>query len=114
MYKNSSSFKLFRSLVLMGAILALCVVVLGAYERGKIVLKSDTTKDRREYPTTELDVSEIKEMWYCRLKLSADFSEPAEVFHRLNNIEGEMTDLRASNAALNATMQQILTRLPAL
>ncbi len=85
-----------------------------ANERGKIVLKSDTTKDRREYPTTELDVSEIKEMWYCRLKLSADFSEPAEVFHRLNNIEGEMTDLRASNAALNATMQQILTRLPAL
>ena len=33
MYKNSSSFKLFRSLVLMGAILALCVVVLGAYVR---------------------------------------------------------------------------------
>ena len=33
MYKNSSSFKLFRSLVLIGAILALCVVVLGAYVR---------------------------------------------------------------------------------
>ncbi len=33
MYINSKSFKLFRALVLIGAILALCVVVLGAYVR---------------------------------------------------------------------------------
>ncbi len=33
MYPTSNSFKLFRALVLIGAILALCVVVLGAYVR---------------------------------------------------------------------------------
>ena len=33
MYQTSNSFKIFRTLVLIGAILALCVVVLGAYVR---------------------------------------------------------------------------------
>src|SRR5665647_1137606 len=33
MYPTSNSFKLFRVLVVIGAILALCVVVLGAYVR---------------------------------------------------------------------------------
>lgn len=80
-------------------------------ERGKIYLKSDTVAHRHDFPTVELDPSEILEIWYCRLKLSGDFSEPAEVFHRLSDLEAEMTTIRTENNKINDTMQVILSRL---
>jgi phage repressor protein C with HTH and peptisase S24 domain len=64
-------------------------------DRGKLVLKSDTINHRREYPTYELDIAEVKELWYCRLNLSSDFSEPAEVYHRIADLEAEATSMRS-------------------
>jgi transcriptional regulator with XRE-family HTH domain len=43
-------------------------------ERGKLYLKSDTIAHRHEFPTLEIDPSDIKEVWYGRLKISSDFS----------------------------------------
>ena len=63
-------------------------------QRGKLVIKSDTINHRAEYPTYELDPSEVLEMWYARLKLSSDFSEPAEVYHRLSDLEADMVEVK--------------------
>ena len=56
-------------------------------ERNKIYLKSDTLTYRTEYPIREIDPADILEIWYVRMKISADLSEPAEVYTRLSNLE---------------------------
>jgi transcriptional regulator with XRE-family HTH domain len=63
-------------------------------ERGKLYLKSDTIAHRHEFPTIEIDPSDIKEVWYGRLKISSDFSEPAEVYHRLADLEMDMMEMK--------------------
>ena len=63
-------------------------------ERGKIYLKSDTIAHRHEFPTVEVDPSDIKEVWYGRLKISSDFSEPAEVYHRLADLEMDVMEMK--------------------
>jgi hypothetical protein len=80
-------------------------------ERGKLVLKSDTINHRREYPTYEVNPEDVLEIWYCRLKLSSDFAEPAEVYHRLADLEAEMTDVRAATREFNNSLAEIQQRL---
>ena len=63
-------------------------------QRGKLVLKSDTINHRAEYPSYEIEPSEIMEIWYARLKLSSDFSEPSEVYHRLADLEADMVEVK--------------------
>lgn len=63
-------------------------------ERGKLYLKSDTIAHRHEFPTLEVDPSEIKEVWYGRMKISSDFSEPAEVYHRLADLEMDVMEMK--------------------
>ena len=63
-------------------------------ERGKLYLKSDTIAHRHEFPTLEIDPSDIKEVWYGRMKISSDFSEPAEVYHRLADLEMDMMEMK--------------------
>ena len=70
-------------------------------ERGKLVIKSDTVNHRAEYPTYEIDPEEILEMWYCRMKLSSDFSEPIEVYHRLADVEADIAGIKAALRSLN-------------
>ncbi len=63
-------------------------------ERGKIYLKSDTIAHRHEFPTMEVDPEDIMEIWYGRMKISSDFSEPAEVYHRLADLETDVMELK--------------------
>jgi hypothetical protein len=63
-------------------------------ERGKLYLKSDTVAHRNEFPTLEIDPSDVKEVWYGRLKISSDFSEPAEVYHRLADLEVDVMEMK--------------------
>lgn len=63
-------------------------------DRGKLYLKSDTVAHRLEFPTIEIDPSEIKEVWYSRLKISSDFSEPGEVYQRLGNLEMDIMEMK--------------------
>lgn len=63
-------------------------------ERGKIYLKSDTIAHRHEFPTIEIDPSDVNEIWYGRLKISSDFSEPAEVYHRLADLELDVQEMK--------------------
>jgi transcriptional regulator with XRE-family HTH domain len=63
-------------------------------ERGKLYLKSDTIAHRHEFPTVEIDPADVKEIWYGRMKISSDFSEPAEVYHRLADLETDVMELK--------------------
>ena len=63
-------------------------------ERGKLYLKSDTIAHRHEFPTIEIDPADINEIWYGRLKISSDFSEPAEVYHRLADLEMDVMEMK--------------------
>lgn len=63
-------------------------------ERGKLYLKSDTIAHRHEYPTLEIDPADVKEVWYGRLKISSDFSEPSEVYHRLADLETDVQEMK--------------------
>ncbi len=63
-------------------------------ERGKLYLKSDTIAHRHEYPIVEVDPADVKEVWYGRLKISSDFTEPAEVYHRLADLETDVMEMK--------------------
>jgi len=63
-------------------------------ERGKLYLKSDTVAHRHEFPTVEIDPAGVKEVWYGRMKISSDFSEPAEVYHRLADLEMDVMEMK--------------------
>jgi transcriptional regulator with XRE-family HTH domain len=63
-------------------------------ERGKLYLKSDTIAHRHEFPILEIDPEDIMEIWYGRLKISSDFTEPAEVYHRLADLEVDMMEMK--------------------
>ncbi len=63
-------------------------------ERGKLYLKSDTVTHRADFPTLEISPEDVREAWYCKLKISSDFSEPAEVFHRLANLETDVMEMK--------------------
>jgi len=63
-------------------------------ERGKLYLKSDTVAHRHEFPTVEIDPADVKEVWYGRMKISSDFSEPAEVYHRLADLEMDVMEMK--------------------
>ena len=63
-------------------------------ERGKLYLKSDTIVHRHEFPTIEIDPADVREVWYGRMKISSDFSEPAEVYHRLADLEMDMMEMK--------------------
>jgi len=63
-------------------------------ERGKLYLKSDTIAHRHEFPTVEIDPIDVIEVWYGRLKISSDFSEPAEVYHRLADLEMDVMEMK--------------------
>ena len=63
-------------------------------ERGKLYLKSDTIAHRHEFPTVEINPEDVKEIWYGRMKISSDFSEPAEVYHRLADLEMDVLEMK--------------------
>ncbi len=65
-------------------------------ERGKLYLKSDTIAHRHEFPTLEIDPEDVSEVWYGRMKISSDFSEPAEVYHRLADLEMDVMEMKRS------------------
>ena len=63
-------------------------------ERGKLYLKSDTIAHRHEFPTLEIEPEDVKEVWYGRMKISSDFTEPAEVYHRLADLEMDVMEMK--------------------
>lgn len=56
-------------------------------ERGKLYLKSDTLTYRADYPIMELDPADVREVWYVRMKISGDLSEPSELYNRVADLE---------------------------
>jgi transcriptional regulator with XRE-family HTH domain/signal peptidase I len=63
-------------------------------DTGKILLKSDTVMHRAEYPIVEIAPEDVVEIWYGRLKLSSDFSEPSELQYRLADMEVDILNMK--------------------
>ena len=62
--------------------------------RGKLYLKSDSITNKSDYPTIEIDPSEISEIWYSRLRFTPDFSEPSEIYTRFHDMELDLLDIK--------------------
>lgn len=62
-------------------------------ERNKLYLKSDTLTHRQDYPIKEIDPEDVLEMWYVRLKVSGDLSEPSELYNRVSDLEINMLEV---------------------
>ena len=41
-----------------------------------------------------MDPAEIKELWYAKLKISSDFTEPAEIYTRLADLEADVVEMK--------------------
>lgn len=56
-----------------------------------LICKSD---NRREYPTQSLDPSDIMEVWEVKLHLNFSIPDPADIYDRVNDLEGEVISLK--------------------
>ncbi|MFW2137141.1 S24 family peptidase [Chryseobacterium sp. TY4] len=56
-----------------------------------LICKSD---NRREYPTQSLDPSDIMEVWEVKLHLNFNIPDPADIYDRVNDLEGEVISLK--------------------
>lgn len=58
---------------------------------GNLLCKSD---NRREYPSFSVVPNEIKEIWEVKLALTYSLPDPADLFNRVNDLEGELYNLK--------------------
>lgn len=56
-----------------------------------LICKSD---NRREYPTQNLDPDDIMEIWEVKLHLNFNIPDPASIYDRVNDLEGELLSLQ--------------------
>lgn len=59
---------------------------------GSIYCKSD---NRKEYPNLQVSIDKIKEVWECKLHLSYDLPDPADIYDRMNDLEAELYTLKS-------------------
>lgn len=57
-----------------------------------LICKSD---NRRNYPTQNIDPASIKEVWEIKLHLNFQLPDPADIYDRINDLEGELESLKA-------------------
>lgn len=56
-----------------------------------LICKSD---NRREYPTQNIDPDDIMEVWEVKLHLNFNIPDPANIYDRVNDLEGELISLQ--------------------
>ncbi|AYO58220.1 transcriptional regulator [Chryseobacterium sp. 6424] len=56
-----------------------------------LICKSD---NRREYPTQSLHPDDILEVWEVKLHLNFNIPDPADIYDRVNDLEGEVISLK--------------------
>lgn len=63
-------------------------------KHGFLLAKSDTVHNRDQYPALQIAPDQVLECWYARMYLSSDFRAPAEVYHRINDLEAEVSAIK--------------------
>ncbi len=58
---------------------------------GDLYCKSD---NRKEYPSYSLPPENIKEIWECKMLLSYEFLDPADIYDRVSDLEAEIMHLK--------------------
>lgn len=60
---------------------------------GYLVAKSDAVDNRNEYPNIEIYPDDILEVWYAVWHGSFNFTEPSDVYKRINNVEADLNEV---------------------
>ncbi|WP_159109142.1 S24 family peptidase [Elizabethkingia anophelis] len=63
-----------------------------------LICKSD---NRRNYPTQNIDPASIKEIWEVKLHLNFQLPDPADIYDRINDLEGELESLKSKIKTIN-------------
>jgi len=58
---------------------------------GNLYCKSD---NRNEYPNIAVDPETVKEIWECKMHLSYEFLDPANIFDKIYDLEAEVEHLK--------------------
>lgn len=66
-----------------------CINKIAKYNN--LICKSD---NRREYPTQNIDPDDILEVWEVKLHLNFNIPDPANIYDRVNDLEGELISLQ--------------------
>lgn len=56
-----------------------------------LICKSD---NRRNYPTQNINPESIKEIWEIKLHLNFQLPDPADIYERMSDFEGEIASLK--------------------
>lgn len=59
---------------------------------GNLFLKSD---NRSEFPSYPVKMEDIVEIWTLKTAFIFDFQDPADLFHRVNDLEAEMLQMKS-------------------
>lgn len=57
-----------------------------------LICKSD---NRRNFPTQNINPESIKEVWEIKLHLNFHLPDPADIYDKINDLEGEVSSLKA-------------------
>lgn len=74
-----------------------------------IMLKADTLYHKANYPTLQVQPSDILELWYCRLKITANIAE--EPTDKLVQLETDIENLKRTNLYIANRLEDIMGRL---
>ncbi|MEO5909432.1 MAG: hypothetical protein ABIP95_01025, partial [Pelobium sp.] len=61
---------------------------------GYVIAKSDAFNNRNKYKNIQINPEDINELWYPVLHINANFRSPTEVYHRLNNFEADLEEIK--------------------
>lgn len=61
---------------------------------GYIIAKSDAFNNRNQYKNLHIYPEDVLEIWYPIMHMNANFRNPSEVYHRLNNFESDLEEIK--------------------
>ena len=72
-----------------GGLVKRCINKIKKYNN--LICKSD---NRRDYPTQNISPESIKEIWEIKLHLNFQLPDPADIYDRMTDLEGEVSSLK--------------------
>lgn len=72
-----------------GGLVKRCINKIKKYDN--LICKSD---NRRNYPTQNISPESIKEIWEIKLHLNFHLPDPADIYDRMSDLEGEVSSLK--------------------
>lgn len=84
-----------------GGLVKRCINKIKKYNN--LICKSD---NRRDYPTQNISPESIKEIWEIKLHLNFQLPDPADIYDRMTDLEGEVSSLEGKVSSLEKVIKQ--------